>query len=307
MSSEEKNSDFQEKTQLINNNQEFNSSLQIKKDDEKSEDNKLIKPIPINPKLINDGNNSIPKLVNTSVKLNNFNQDAAMPIIHSKFPINHQIAQNGSLNEKNIYNFYQSKKSENIDSNEFCINKLCCNCTKTKCIKKYCECYANKKYCKDCNCQDCLNIVNYFNNNNTNQFINENEIIICTCSKSNCNKKYCECYKSGVKCNDKCRCINCMNTLTPIILPIKEEFDNNNDIKYNSKKSLDNIKNLKNKNISVENKNTITKNFEMKENLNEKFKIQRISVFINKNKTMINVEKFSKEEMNLLCKKRKHN
>ena len=307
MSSEEKNSDFQEKTQLINNNQEFNSSLQIKKDDEKSEDNKLIKPIPINPKLINGGNNSIPKLVNTSVKLNNSNQDAAMPIIHSKFPINHQIAQNGSLNEKNIYNFYQSKKSENIDSNEFCINKLCCNCTKTKCIKKYCECYANKKYCKDCNCQDCLNIVNYFNNNNTNQFINENEIIICTCSKSNCNKKYCECYKSGVKCNDKCRCINCMNTPTPIILPIKEEFDNNNDIKYNSKKSLDNIKNLKNKNISVENKNTITKNFEMKENLNEKFKIQRISVFINKNKTMINVEKFSKEEMNLLCKKRKHN
>ena len=37
------------------------------------------------------------------------------------------------------------------------------------------------------------------------------EEITCTCTKSNCNKKYCECYKTDKKCNDNCRCINCFN------------------------------------------------------------------------------------------------
>ena len=35
------------------------------------------------------------------------------------------------------------------------------------------------------------------------------------------------------------------------------------------------------------------------------FNIQRISIFINKSQTLINVEKMAKEEFNLLCKKRK--
>ena len=35
------------------------------------------------------------------------------------------------------------------------------------------------------------------------------------------------------------------------------------------------------------------------------FNIQRISIFINKSQTLINVEKLAKEEFNLLCKKRK--
>ena len=35
------------------------------------------------------------------------------------------------------------------------------------------------------------------------------------------------------------------------------------------------------------------------------FNIQRISIFINQNQTLINVEKLAKEEFCLLCKKRK--
>ena len=42
------------------------------------------------------------------------------------------------------------------------------------------------------------------------------EIVVCTCSKSGCNKKYCECYKEGLKCNIKCRCINCLNMEEPL-------------------------------------------------------------------------------------------
>ena len=37
------------------------------------------------------------------------------------------------------------------------------------------------------------------------------DIVTCTCTKSNCNKKYCECYKSGKMCNVNCRCLNCKN------------------------------------------------------------------------------------------------
>ena len=54
------------------------------------------------------------------------------------------------------------------------------------------------------------------NDNNNNIELNENDndekkLIICTCSKSGCNKNYCECFKAKVKCNNKCRCIKCLN------------------------------------------------------------------------------------------------
>ena len=86
------------------------------------------------------------------------------------------------------------------------LNKLC-SCSKTKCIKKYCECLSNNQYCFNCNCIDCKNKPNLIKKN----LRDEKEMINCTCTKSNCNKKYCECYKIGEKCNDNCRCINCLN------------------------------------------------------------------------------------------------
>lgn len=33
----------------------------------------------------------------------------------------------------------------------------------------------------------------------------------CQCKKSGCLKKYCECYRSGVKCTDLCKCDGCKN------------------------------------------------------------------------------------------------
>jgi len=35
--------------------------------------------------------------------------------------------------------------------------------------------------------------------------------ILCNCTKSNCTKKYCECFKAGEGCKELCRCINCEN------------------------------------------------------------------------------------------------
>ena len=33
----------------------------------------------------------------------------------------------------------------------------------------------------------------------------------CNCKKSNCQKKYCECYQAGIKCGLNCKCEECKN------------------------------------------------------------------------------------------------
>ena len=33
----------------------------------------------------------------------------------------------------------------------------------------------------------------------------------CNCKKSQCLKKYCECFQAGVSCGDNCKCIDCKN------------------------------------------------------------------------------------------------
>jgi hypothetical protein len=59
-----------------------------------------------------------------------------------------------------------------------------------------------------------------------------------------------------------------------------------------------------NKNISLDETKSESGKKTLK-NENGNFNIQRISIFINKSQTLINVEKLAKEEFNLLCKKRK--
>ena len=86
-------------------------------------------------------------------------------------------------------------------------------------------------------------------------------------------------------------------------------MDKNNLITNNKLNSSNNIINdieNKNKEIISEEKKIITKKNSENENLDDTFKIQRISVFIKKNQTLINVEKLNKEDLNLLCKKREH-
>ena len=198
-----------------------------------------------------------------------------------------------SLSSSIFYQKIDPLKCLPLDSNPqsnsfFFKEKTCCTCTKTRCIKKYCECFAYGKFCLGCHCIDCCNQPSFNkefknnnlnnnnnNNNKTNSSINsenfsETEIIVCTCSKSNCNKKYCECFKNNKKCTEKCRCLNCLNGMEN-----KNNFDDEN-----------------NEEIIRENKmNPID------------FSIQHTSVYINKNQTVINVEKMGKEDMLLLNKK----
>ena len=38
---------------------------------------------------------------------------------------------------------------------------IVCGCHKTKCLKLYCECFAEGKYCLNCSCKSCHNTVDY--------------------------------------------------------------------------------------------------------------------------------------------------
>ena len=90
-----------------------------------------------------------------------------------------------------------------------------CSCTKTQCNRKYCECFNSGNYCIDCNCKNCNNRppINTYTNKHPTESPSKNKKneIICTCTKSSCNKNYCECFKNGQKCTSLCRCISCEN------------------------------------------------------------------------------------------------
>lgn len=42
-------------------------------------------------------------------------------------------------------------------SGNFNKSKRPCNCTKSQCLKFYCDCFAAGELCSGCNCKDCLN------------------------------------------------------------------------------------------------------------------------------------------------------
>ncbi|KAJ1384364.1 Tesmin/TSO1-like CXC domain [Sesbania bispinosa] len=119
-----------------------------------------------------------------------------------------------------------------------------CNCKKSKCLKLYCECFAAGVYCiEPCSCQDCFNKPIHEDTvlQTRKQIESRNPLAFapkvirnsdsapeigddpnktpasarhkrgCNCKKSNCLKKYCECYQGGVGCSISCRCEGCKN------------------------------------------------------------------------------------------------
>ena len=244
--------------------------------------NHLFKPLVVNQRMIRHSESDI-TTTSTTLPLSSVNNDSNIPLIYPQFQLGviPPLKNNRPINPAFIYH------QENINKKILDMKtKPCCSCNKTKCIKKYCECFANNKLCTNCLCIDCRNkdiFINTFGMDNSDKNKNK-EIIVCTCSKSGCNKKYCECYKEGLKCNIKCRCINCLN--------LPEELNNKNST--NEKIiSLDESKSESGKNTTSTTKGEV-----------DGFNIQRISILINKNQTLINVEKLDKDEFNLLCKKR---
>ena len=207
------------------------------------------------------------------------NQGKGFKLDPSKIFLNCAEPENENENEdsENISFFGQGKnepKKENIQPNlnkigaKFFINHnygYKCSCTKTNCNRNYCECYNSGNFCIDCNCKNCENQPPEYAYTNKHpddiNSKNKKNKVICTCTKSGCNKNYCECFKSGNKCSSLCRCIGCENTK-----------NTENKITYNYKCcSANNICIKKNKIYDLKNEIKLYKRMEVniKNKLNE--------------------------------------
>ena len=108
-----------------------------------------------------------------------------------------------------------------------------CRCSKSKCLRLHCVCFRNGSFCgKDCGCQGCYNsksnqalvkeVRKATKDINSQAFesrfveLKVNNKILrftkgCSCSKNNCQKNYCECFKNGLPCTPLCKCESCYN------------------------------------------------------------------------------------------------
>ncbi len=128
---------------------------------------------------------------------------------------------------KNLIRIPQSSNSKSANILE---KVHICNCRKTKCLKLYCECFANGEVCAtNCSCCNCFNnhenkkirnsVIEGILSKDPNAFNSKFETNLnqkshkkgCNCKKSNCLKKYCECYHAGVSCTENCKCGACKN------------------------------------------------------------------------------------------------
>ncbi|XP_015180571.1 PREDICTED: protein lin-54 homolog isoform X4 [Polistes dominula] len=114
-----------------------------------------------------------------------------------------------------------------------------CNCTKSQCLKLYCDCFANGEFCHMCNCNNCSNnlgneverqrAIKSCLERNPNAFRpkigkgRETGDDIrrhnkgCNCKRSGCLKNYCECYEAKIPCSANCKCIGCRNIEEPTL------------------------------------------------------------------------------------------
>ncbi|XP_067929351.1 protein lin-54 homolog isoform X2 [Watersipora subatra] len=106
-----------------------------------------------------------------------------------------------------------------------------CNCTKSQCLKLYCDCFANGEFCSNCNCQNCYNNLDHEEERQkaVKQCLERNPQAFhpkigkstkadarrhqkgCNCKRSGCLKNYCECYEAKIPCGSMCKCVGCKN------------------------------------------------------------------------------------------------
>ena len=177
------------------------------------------------------------------------------------------------LNENQNNNFQNNK------------NEIGCNCKNSFCLKRYCECFTRMKYCNSsCQCKNCFNTNLHEKERNEaiKNYISKSPIsfkkinidmnnLSCFCKKSNCLKKYCECYQMGMKCSLNCKCIDCKNRINyeKKLFEINYDDCQNRDrfFSFDDNDNKNNIKNFKRKIIQLQNK-VIIDNYNIKDSNN---------------------------------------
>ena len=97
-----------------------------------------------------------------------------------------------------------------------------CSCKRSKCIKLYCDCFASSRHCTaSCSCMNCENTLQHKQKaaNDSGKRNMKPSVIKsqgCSCVKSQCLKRYCECFRSGQLCTRSCTCVQCENGKTCI-------------------------------------------------------------------------------------------
>ena len=161
--------------------------------------------------------------------------------------------------------------------------KIVCNCKKSKCLKLYCECFILGLYCDGCNCSPCFNNVanaeernrimaslkdknpaafkpkiDYNLDDEKNKVEKTKHIRGCNCSKTQCQKKYCECYQSGVLCTELCKCTDCKND---DIEKLKKKVKNNVIFKTVSTNEPQDVEGSLGMNNCITDKNSFSQEF----------------------------------------------
>ncbi|XP_038222739.1 protein lin-54 homolog isoform X2 [Zerene cesonia] len=140
-----------------------------------------------------------------------------------------------SMNTFESMNNEQSYSEHELEATDLGLRpRKACNCTKSQCLKLYCDCFANGEFCNQCNCNNC-------HNNLENEELRQKAIrgcldrnphafkpkigktkaggpdIVrrhnkgCNCKRSGCLKNYCECYEARIACTAMCKCVGCRN------------------------------------------------------------------------------------------------
>jgi hypothetical protein len=220
---------------------------------------------------------------------------STMNINHSKLNFFPNITE---TIEKKMSIDLNENQNNNLNNNNK--NEIGCNCKNSFCLKRYCECFTRMKYCNsNCQCKNCFNTILHEKERNEaiKNYIIKSPIsfkkvnidmnnLCCYCKKSNCLKKYCECYQIGMKCSLNCKCLDCKNrnNFDKKLFEInydnslnKNRFysfdDNDNVIKNNNY-----VKNFERKIIQLQNK-VIIDNYDIKNDNN----LNNNNIIINSN------------------------
>ena len=133
---------------------------------------------------------------------------------------------------------FEEEEEEGEDGDAEAGSSRGCRCSRTKCLKQYCQCFRKDVRCSaECVCDDCHNdgkheekridAIRRIRMNNASAFqgtaleIEDQQVITprgttkmirgCRCKRSKCKKKYCECFGADLACTTNCVCIDCEN------------------------------------------------------------------------------------------------